>query len=88
MFSKTPVYDAGDGTLEFGLRVPDVPGNGERICRVTGPLADRLDLISAAYQGTAELWWLAADLTDMVDPLAEVNNGTDIRLRPNSVQSA
>lgn len=83
MFSKTPVYSE-DGVLQFGLRVPEVPANGDRVCRVTGPLADRLDLASAIYQSNSELWWVMADLTGMVDPLTETVTGTDLRFRTNA----
>jgi hypothetical protein len=83
MFSKTPVY-AEDGVLQFGLRVPDVAGNGDRICRVSGPLSDRIDLASAIYQGNPQLWWVMADLTGLVDPFTEVTTGTDLRFRPTA----
>lgn len=83
MFLKTPVYEE-DGVVQFGLRVPEVPANGDRVCKATGTLRDRLDLVSAIYQGNPELWWVIADLTNLDDPLTQVEQGTDLRFRPQA----
>jgi hypothetical protein len=46
---------------------------------------NRPDTISAFYQGDPALWWLIADLTQMVDPLLQFQMGTQLRFSPNGL---
>jgi hypothetical protein len=85
MFKGTPVYVSKDGVLDFGLRVPAVRSAQDRIVRINGQFEDRLDLVSAAYQGDSQLWWVIADLSGIIDPLAEIVAGSDLRFNPQAL---
>ena len=86
MFQQTPVYaNPSDGNLVFGLRIQSVPQTGDRLAKVNMATAGRPDTISAFYQGTPALWWLLADLTQLVDPLLDFQSNTQVRFSPTGL---
>ena len=80
MFLSTPVYQLPGQPIVFGLRIQSLPKSTDRLTQVTGALVNRSDLISSYFQGDQALWWLLADLSQIVDPLLEFTQGTNIRL--------
>lgn len=44
---------------------------------------DWLDLISARYYGTPNLWWLVAILNDITNPFECLDEGTSVKLLKN-----
>ena len=85
-YQLTPVYtNPEDGNLVFGLRIQLAPQDNDRLVTVTMATENRPDTISAFYQGDPALWWLIADLTQMVDPLLQFQMGTQLRFSPNGL---
>lgn len=79
-FVKTPIYQVGD-KVAFGLRRPVVPpADDDQLVEVTQGWEGRLDLLSADFYGTPELWWVLAEANQMIDPLGEVRLGAQIRV--------
>ena len=85
VFSNTPVYDLGGGTIVFGLMQPVVVEDASDELQVM-PAAGvpRLDLISNDNYGTPALWWVLASVNNIVDPLVSVPSGTTIRVPTKS----
>lgn len=81
MFSATPVYKAADDTVVFGLRQPAIlPAAGDVLVQVTDSTANRLDVISFRLLNDASAWWAIADCNNMIDPLAGVTTGLNLRV--------
>jgi hypothetical protein len=80
MFLNTPIYNVG-GEIVPGLRRPAVlKDTSDTVYTVPLAGAHRLDLISQLFYGTPALWWLIAEVNDIVDPLAEVAPGRVLRV--------
>ncbi len=81
MFVDTPIHRLDDGTVVFGLRQPVVlPATGDQTLRVTADAENRLDLISARTLGDPAAWWAIADCSGLIDPLAGVTTGLNLRV--------
>jgi hypothetical protein len=88
MLSKTPIYSV-KGLVVTGLLNPPVgPDVSDTLYRVTLAGERRLDLISQLHFGTAELWWVIALVNNLIDPIAGVASGADIRIPLRSRLSA
>ena len=88
MLSKTPIYNVG-GNIVTGLLNPAiVPDSSDTLYRVTLAGERRLDLISQLHYGTTELWWVLALANNLIDPIAGVASGSDIRIPLRSRLSA
>jgi len=84
-FRFTPVYRDAD-FIRFGLRqTPVYPSSADRTYVVPAHQENRLDLISNAFYGTPELWWVIADANNMSDPMTATPAGTQLRIPPNPV---
>lgn len=80
MLVKTPVYKVGDDIVT-GLMVPPVvPDPTDTLYTVTIAGERRLDLLSAYHYGTPELWWVLATVNGLMDPIAGVLAGSEIRV--------
>ena len=80
MLSKTPIYSV-EGNIVTGLLSPPVlPDPTDTLYRVTMAGERRLDLISHLHYGTPELWWVIALVNDLMDPIAGVASGADLRI--------
>lgn len=80
MLSKTPIYSV-DGNIVPGLlNSPIVADVTDTLYRVTQAGERRLDLISQLHYGTPELWWVLATVNNLIDPIAGVAAGADIRV--------
>jgi len=80
MLSKTPIYSI-DGSIVPGLITsPIVSDPTDTLYRITQAGERRLDLISQLHYGTPELWWVLAFVNNLVDPIAGVAAGADIRV--------
>lgn len=80
MLAKTPFYDI-DGVITPGLVRPVVlPDFSDVVYTVTLAGERRLDLISALHYGTPNLWWVIASVNNLVDGLAGVRVGTELRI--------
>ena len=83
-FKYTPVYRVDD-TIRFGLRqTPVSPTPQDRVYNVTLETANRLDLIANAFYGNPELWWVIADANSILDPMAGIPVGTELRIPPRA----
>ena len=88
MLSKTPIYSV-KGLVVTGLLNPPVgPDVSDTLYRVTLAGERRLDLISQLHYGTPELWWVIALVNNLIDPIAGVASGSDIRIPLRSRLSA
>ncbi len=80
MLSKTSIYNV-DGNVVPGLMAPPIVADPtDTLYRVTQSGQRRLDLISHLYYGTSELWWVIAFVNNLVDPIAGVSAGADLRI--------
>jgi len=80
MFIRTPAYSVGGDTV-FGLRREVVwPDPTDTIMGVTQATAGKLDLIAYQLYGTADLWWVIAEMNHIIDPMTEVVIGTQLRV--------
>lgn len=80
MFMNTPLYGVG-GEVVAGLQRPPTIKDASDLVYVVPPTGtNRFDLISQLFYGTPELWWLIAEVNDIVDPLTGVAPGTTIRV--------
>lgn len=80
MYYRTPVYQVGEDIV-FGLRRDSIPPDvTDRIIEVTQPQANRLDLISHETLGSAELWWVIAELNHLMDPMVDADVGAKLRI--------
>jgi len=81
MFTQTPVYDLGGGTIVFGLLQPSVvPDATDQLWTMPSADVPRLDLLANQFYGTPALWWVIASVNNIVDPLVSVPQGTSIRV--------
>lgn len=73
-----------DGNLEY-----DYLGNGNIDFRemvtdhtyvVTGPVVNRIDMISYKIYGTVDLWWLICAVNDIMDPFTELTLGRVLKV--------
>lgn len=81
MWRNTPVYRTDDGTVVFGLRrMVVLQDPSDQLFVVTGPMVGRLDLISQLFYETPELWWVLAEVNNLVDPMTQVVNGLRLRV--------
>ena len=88
MLSKTPIYSV-KGLVVTGLLNPPVgPDVSDTLYRVTLASERRLDLISQLHYGTPELWWVISLVNNLIDPIAGVASGADIRIPLRSRLSA
>ena len=88
MLSKTPIYSV-KGLVVTGLLNPPVgPDVSDTLYRVTLAGERRLDLISQLHYGTPELWWVISLVNNLIDPIAGVASGSDIRIPLRSRLSA
>jgi hypothetical protein len=77
--SRPQYFDAVKGELFYGPRPPvDLPPASDDAYYVTRE-GDRLSKIAFDAWGAPQLWWLVADLNDLVDPFL-VPVGTRLRL--------
>ena len=74
-----------DGTSYLETSTPiEIPiRDDDTFYEVNTVTHNRLDLISSAYYGTPELWWVLASASDIEDPL-NVPIGTVIRVPNNA----
>lgn len=80
MLVSTPLYRV-DNTIVTGLVVPPIVADPTDILyRVTLAGERRLDLISHLHYGTPALWWVIAFVNNLVDPIAGVVSGADLRI--------
>ncbi len=85
-YQLTPIYtNPADGNLVFGLRIQYVPQDGDRLVNITMATAGRPDTLSSFYQGDPGLWWLMADLSQLVDPILDFQAGTQLRFSPTGL---
>ena len=88
MLYKTPIYSV-KGLVVTGLLNPPVgPDVSDTLYRVTLAGERRLDLISQLHYGTPELWWVISLVNNLIDPIAGVASGADIRIPLRSRLSA
>ena len=88
MLSKPPIYSV-KGLVVTGLLNPPVgPDVSDTLYRVTLAGERRLDLISQLHYGTPELWWVISLVNNLIDPIAGVASGADIRIPLRSRLSA
>jgi hypothetical protein len=88
MLSKTPIYSV-KGLVVTGLLNPPLAADvSDTLYRVTLAGERRLDLISQLHYGTPELWWVVALVNNLIDPIAGVASGADIRIPLRSRLSA
>lgn len=80
MLSKTPIYSV-KGNIVTGLMAPPIlPDPSDTLYQVTQMGERRLDLISHLHYGTPELWWVIALVNDLIDPMAGVAAGVELRI--------
>lgn len=85
MFLETPVYEDSDGTLTFGMRAQVFfPDASDFIIAVDQSSEGRLDLIAYNYLGDAKLWWVIAEINNIVDPASYPLIGTSLRIPSKS----
>lgn len=80
MLATTPLYES-NGVVVPGLMRPVVlPDYSDSVYTVTLAGERRLDLISELHYGTPDLWWVIASVNGLVDALAGVRVGTELRI--------
>jgi hypothetical protein len=80
MFTNTPVYEI-NGEVVFGLlRDAVVADATDRLYTIPQGGDNRLWLISQYHYSTPELWWVLSMVNNIVDPLAGVPAGTELRV--------
>lgn len=80
MLAATPLYES-DHLVVPGLVVsPVVAADSDSAYVVVQAVENRLDLISTAFYGVPNLWWVIAAVNNLVDPLADVMTGTTLRI--------
>jgi hypothetical protein len=80
MFRNTPAYNNGTEVI-FGLRQEViVPDPTDKIVAVTQPFEGKLDVLAYELYGNTELWWVIAELNQIVDPLTEIKLGLQLRV--------
>lgn len=52
----------------------------EKVYTVTNKTENRLDIISLMYYKTPQYWWIIAIANNIIDPLAEIKEGTRLRI--------
>lgn len=81
MFLRTPVHRLSSGDIIFALRREVVgPDPSDSVVEVTQTMENRLDNLAYELYGSAELWWVIAELNHIVDPMTEVVMGTQLRV--------
>jgi hypothetical protein len=88
MLSQTPIYSVNGNIVTGLLNPPIVPDASDTLYRVTLAGERRLDLISQLHYGTPELWWVIALVNNLIDPIAGVASGAEIRIPLRSRLSA
>lgn len=80
MFLRTPIYRVASD-LVFGLRQGVImPHQSDAVIEVTQPVEHRLDLLAYQFYGTPDLWWVIAEINQLLDPFTEVVVGKELRL--------
>ena len=80
MFSRTPVYEV-NGIILFGLMMdPVIASSTDQIYVMPQAEESRLDLISALFYGTPQLWWIIALVNNITDPIVGAPPGTALRI--------
>lgn len=80
MFIRTPVYNVNN-TIVFGLRREVVaPDPTDSIVTVTQPMVGDLSILAYELYGTPELWWVIAEMNQILDPMTEVVEGLQLRV--------
>lgn len=80
MFSRTPVYEVNE-TVLFGLLMdPVIADPTDQIYVMPQAGENRLDLISALFYGTPQLWWVIALVNNITDPITGAPSGTALRI--------
>jgi len=80
MFMNTPLYGV-DGEVVAGLqRPPAIEDPSDLVYVVPTAGVNRFDLVSQLFYGTPDLWWLIAEVNNIIDPLVGVAAGTVIRV--------
>lgn len=84
MFAKTPVHKINE-EIVFGMMRPVVVADtSDEIYVMPKSGEGRLDLVSALFYGTPQLWWVIASVNDLTDPLVGAAAGTQIRVPQKS----
>jgi nucleoid-associated protein YgaU len=88
MWAKTPVYEvpAEEGSeVVFGLMQDVVVPDSTDIV-YTVPIGGlcRMDLISQAFYGVPDLWWVIARVNGILDPLLGPSLGQKLRIPTKS----
>lgn len=88
MFAQTPVYEVAtdDGRqVVFGL-LQDivVPDPTDVVYTVPVGVLFRLDLVSNAFYGAPDLWWVIARVNGLIDPLVGAPVGAQLRIPTKS----
>ncbi len=80
MFTDTPVYNV-NGDLVFGLRRESVlPDVTDVLYTVTQAVENKLWMISTAFYGIPDLWWVIASVNNINDPFVGIKAGTSVRI--------
>ena len=80
MYGGTPAYRVGQ-EVQFGLRRQRVfPHRTDGEVVVTEGVRSRLDLLSDQAYQTPELWWVIAEVNNLVDPLGPLAVGSRLRI--------
>lgn len=80
-FGDTEIYRSKEGDVFFGLlQASVIPDTTDQLYIVTQTGQRRLDLISQLFYGTTKLWWVIAQVNNIVDPLNGVEPKTVLRI--------
>jgi len=80
MFRETPIHRV-NGEVVFALRQEVfLPDPTDLVVEVTQATAGKLDLIAFESYGKSELWWVIAELNQIVDPMTEIQVGVELRV--------